>query len=276
MLALTYIKLFYLSLMQDSLVFCPKQKNIEDVKSPETYGLQGVEDVFINSGSNDKINLWVKSPTDETKPIFIMFHGNTGHFGDVGTPAEGENYDRRYRVKLLQAIIDAGAGFIAVSMRGYGKSEGKPSEKNFDEDIVAVEKYVKEKNYKNLYILGESLGASSALKLGDKIQAEKIVLIAPFANIEIAVTDRYPEFKRVNLKKYLKHKFDNLDLIKNYNKNSQIIIFHDKKDNTTKIYHSDLLVEEGLKNNVNIKLNKLSGGGHIIWDSKKIIAEVLK
>jgi len=268
---IAYLKLLGLTLIQDGKIFVPKQNNIEQIKNPADYGLQETEEFSFFSGNDDRIFMWIKQPADKNKPVYVVFHGNTGHFGDVGKPMPNENYDRRYRVKLLQEITNTGAGFIAVSLRGYGKSDGKPSEQNFEEDIEKLSEFLKKENYRKIYILGESLGCNAALKLGKKIRAEKMILIAPFSNLHDAVTDRYPEFKQFNLDKYLHHKFDNLSLIENYSNHTEINIFHSKDDLTTSFSHSEKLYDSGQKKGVNIKLFETEIGGHINWNSKEII-----
>lgn len=271
MMLIAYLKLLGLSLIQDSKIFVPYQSNIEKMKDPSEYGLSETNEFSIVSGNGERIFIWVKQPKDDSKPMMVFFHGNTGHFGDVGAPQPGEEYDRRYRIKLLKEITEMGAGFIAVSLRGYGKSEGKPGEQNFNEDIEHLADFLKKEEHHKIYVLGESLGCNSALKLGDKIKAEKVMLIAPFLNLHEAVTDRYPEFKQFDLDKYLHHKFDNQSLIENYNKQSEIYLFHSKDDKTTNFSHSERLYETGKKNGINIKLTEFETGGHINWSAKDIL-----
>jgi alpha-beta hydrolase superfamily lysophospholipase len=281
MILLTYIKLYFLTLVQDSKIFVPKQPNIEQAKSPEEYGLQGVSEHFLVLGNNEKIYYWLKDEENINKPIFIIFHGNTGHFGDVGKPQENEVYDRRYRLNLIKEIIKNDADFMAVSLRGYGKSEGKSSEANFAEDISKIAELIGEKNYKNIIILGESLGANSALKLNEKlleknIEVKKVALIAPFLSLLKFVEDKFPEFKKVNLIDKLKYKFDNKKIISETKSEAEFLLFHPIKDLTTNFNNSEILFEAGEKNNLNIKLFAMENCGHITWKPDFIVKEILK
>lgn len=280
MIIITYIKLLFLSLIQNTLIFRPRRRNIENIKEPESYGFGNIEEFFLEHINGEKICLWKNFESLERK-TFIFFHGNTGNIADVGKPEEGENYDRRYRLKLLEEIKSKGQNFIAVSLRGYGKSDGYPSEKNFEEDLKLIANYIVKQGLKNIVVIGESLGSNSALKLNEliikrDIKLEKVILIAPFSNLINAVEKNYPEFKKVNLSKWLRHRLDNLEILSNSNSAAKFVLFHSNDDETTDISHSKMLLEAGKSNNLDIKLVELEKAGHINWKAEQIISEALK
>ncbi len=269
MLLITYIKLVALSLVQDWIIFIPHPSGMHKIKEPKEYGLQDTEDRTLITVDGETIHYWLKKPASPEKPYIVFFHGNAGHFGDLKSQMT-EGNDRGYRLKLIHDFIDNGYGLIAVSLRGYGKSTGKPSEEGFVKDVTAFSELIKKENYKTI-ILGESLGAFSALTLMGKLENTEqnpsgIVLIAPFSSLIEKAYEIHEEFRRFDAAKYLKYRFDNRKLISESKYKGRILLLHPSDDKTSGAYHSKILQGEGAKNGVDIKLTILKNADHVTWD----------
>ena len=79
---------------------------------------------------------------------------------------------------------------VTFNYRGYGKSEGRPSESFLMQDAELIyEKVVR--NFGNVALLGFSLGSSVAACIAQKKKADKLFLIAPFASLESLTKDRF-------------------------------------------------------------------------------------
>jgi len=273
MLIVTYIKLIALSLVQNFIMFHPNPRGIQPIKDPSEYGFADVEDKILITEDDANIHYWIKSPSDKTKPYIVFFHGNAGHFGDLKSQTTDVN-DRGYRLKLLHRFADNGYGFIAVSLRGYGKSSGKPGEKEFVKDVEAVAKFINQEKYKTI-ILGESMGAFSALtlmtKLEDSAQSPQgVVLIAPFSSLIEKAYEIHENLRRFDLSKYLKHNFDNKKMIAETKYKGKILLLHPSEDNVSGAYHSKILQGEGKKNGLSMKLLILKDAGHVTWDTNLV------
>lgn len=276
MLIITYIKLVALSLIQDSIIFHPKPPGTLPMKQPQEYGLVDTTDETITV-DGDTIHYWFKKPADPTKPYFVFFHGNAGHFGDIKSQVT-EGNDRTGRLKLIHQFVDNGYGLIAVSLRGFGKSTGKPSEETFVNDVKAVAELIKKQKYK-IIIFGESLGAFSALTLMRELEnteqsPEGVVLMAPFSNLIEKAYEIHDEFRRFEISKFLKYRFDNKKMISETKYKGKILLIHPAEDETSGPYHSEILLGEGKRNNLNIKLSILKGVGHVTWDSH-LVAQMI-
>ncbi len=276
MLMLVYIKLLALSLVQDSVIFKPRPSGIQAIKTASEYGFKDASEEIITTEDGEQIHCWVEKPSNPSKPYIVFFHGNTGHLGDVGKPKwDEEKIDRSYRINFLKTMEKHGYGFIAVSHRGYGKSTGKPSEEGFVKDIKAVAELIKERNLK-IIISGESLGAFSALTLMQQMEYSEdkplgVVLIAPFSNLEEKAYETHPEFRRFDAKKYLRYGFDNKKIISETNFKGRILILHPQQDKTTGNYHSEILLGEGRKRGLDMKLVILQNYGHVTWDAEVVL-----
>jgi alpha-beta hydrolase superfamily lysophospholipase len=260
-----YIKLLFLTQFQDSIIFKPDPRGVRPIEAPIEYGLGMTEVDSIKTSDDQEIYIWIHSSKNNEKSLmFIFFHGNAGHLGDT------------YRTRLLQEMLKSGHGFIAVSHRGFGNSSGEPSEEGFSKDLDAVVNYIENEKSERLVIIGESLGASSALALNEKLQrrnidSEAVVLIAPFTSILGKVEDLHPEIMRFDVDSRLDHKFDNMKIIKQTEYQGKIILLHPENDETTPKRHSKMLYEAAKNRNLNIVYHELKGAGHVTWNAQKVI-----
>jgi fermentation-respiration switch protein FrsA (DUF1100 family) len=109
-------------------------------------------------------------------------------------------------------------GVLMMDYRGYGLSEGKPTEEGMYADVDACMKWLKEKGMANerLIIYGFSLGSAPACELCSKprsLTPSKLILEAPFGSAAIMVQDA----SQLNMPAdyFTDLKIDNADEIKN-------------------------------------------------------------
>ncbi|MES2140589.1 MAG: alpha/beta hydrolase [Bacteroidota bacterium] len=85
-------------------------------------------------------------------------------------------------------------GVMMIDYRGYGLSDGKPTENGLYADVDAALKWLKNKGLTNdrLMMYGFSLGSAPATKLSAgnySMKPSKLLLEAPFASAEVMVQD---------------------------------------------------------------------------------------
>ncbi len=280
----SWIKLHFLRLFQDGFIFKPIHNYVIKMKSPSYHELYNTDEKYITTADNVNIQIWHHKPREKNLPTFVCFHGNTGNWIDVGEPKPDEDYDRHYRLELLQSISEQKAGLIAVSMRGYGNSQRtKPSEKGFEKDLDAVIKYIKEQDIPKdeLIILGESLGAAMAYRLAAKLTQEEhnppamLVVIASFSNMTKRVMQDHPDLDEKAVEKALKHKFDNLANTALLSNETHLMLFHGKNDAATFNYHSHLLEEEAQKCELNVVYEEMDCA-HLDWSEYNITHKAIE
>lgn len=288
------IKLKYLGSNQESLIFKPKQKGIPLITSPDSYGLENIQECFINTEHNEKIQIWVydadknpdgnKDGKDVELPFVIAFHGNTGHWGNVGYPEDGEVFDHEYRINLLKSFQERNISFCAVSLRGYGKSEGIPSEENFIEDIKSVTKFlIEDKNiqHNRVTIFGESLGACSAYICAENLTsiekpARLLATVAAFTSMKEKVLDLHPDLEGFGLDNVIRHSFNSLERIARISNHTKLSIMHPDDDETTNISHAYRINEVALESGNDSEVLILKDSGHITWDTNEVANNILK
>jgi fermentation-respiration switch protein FrsA (DUF1100 family) len=277
--------------LQDSFIFKPHAPGVKSIRDPSYYGLSHTHKTHVYTEDGEKIALWYQPPSDPSKPMYLVFHGNEGHWGDVGLPRpdQKEGFDRRYRINLLKTILDNGAGFIAVHLRGYGQSyHGTPSEKGFGRDVDAVLQWIDgqpEFAKKPVISLGESMGGAVAAMAAQKMTESKrpysvLGMVCPFSSMAERAHDTFPQFSTDELSQRLRHPFNNTERVNKVSPSSYIYIGHAVHDETTGYEHSARLNAavashpERLGKDKSVYFMPLSGG-HLSWDPKEIIEDTL-
>lgn len=95
-----------------------------------------------------------------------------------------------YNIQGFQQAFPDRAVFL-IAYRGYGASEGTPSESSLYADALAVFDKVAAK-HKNVSLIGRSLGSGIATYVAANRKAEKLVLVTPFDSIVAIAQQLYP------------------------------------------------------------------------------------
>lgn len=80
---------------------------------------------------------------------------------------------------------------VAFNYRGYGLSEGAPSESALLEDAAAIAKAMRTR-FGDIVLMGYSLGASVAAFAASRTDTAQLILVAPFYDIHTVVRTRVP------------------------------------------------------------------------------------
>lgn len=127
-----------------------------------------VEDVWLTSSDGTKLHTWW-IPNENANWTFLAFHGNAGNIAD--------------RASVYEFLREAPANIFALEYRGYGHSEGTPSERGLYRDAGAALEYllkIKNKDPKTIVAFGQSLGSAVAAHLAAQHELGGVILEAPF------------------------------------------------------------------------------------------------
>ncbi len=183
------------------------------IESPASYGLVDFSAVNLTAKDGTKLEAWYH-PAKEDFPTIIHFHGNGGNLS--------------HRAVFFGLLRDAGYGVIGVDYRGYGKSEGKPSEDGFYQDGRATMEYATKTlsiPENKIIIYGESIGSGVAVQMATEHKIAAMILQSPFTSMVAPASNRYP-WLPVNL--LLKDRYDSLSKIANIH--VPTLFFHGERD----------------------------------------------
>jgi pimeloyl-ACP methyl ester carboxylesterase len=129
-----------------------------------------------------------------------------------------------------------------MDYRGFGLSEGNPTEEGMYEDVRTCLRWLKENGANNnrVFIYGYSLGTAPATEMAayfDEFKPRKLILEAPFASAE----NLGQESTLINFdSKYMADlKFNNVDKIKDVSQ--PFLLFHGEKDDYLKISNGEII-----------------------------------
>ena len=80
-----------------------------------------------------------------------------------------------------------------INYRGYGKSQGSPSEAALFSDALAIHDYL-QKQHRSITAYGRSLGSGVAVYLASQRSLEKLILLTPYDSIAAVGQRIYPMF----------------------------------------------------------------------------------
>lgn len=153
-------------------VFYPEPLSPQE-SHPRYWGFPDATEVRIPTLDGPVLHAWwfPAVNTDSSSGSAIYFHGNAGHLGDRGTVAA--------------ALSGMGLDVLLPDYRGYGLSEGKPSEGGLYSDARAAYQWlVNERGAdpRRLFLIGNSLGSAVAVDLAIQRKTAGLVLLGPFTN----------------------------------------------------------------------------------------------
>jgi fermentation-respiration switch protein FrsA (DUF1100 family) len=154
------------------------------------------EDVALRSA--DGVHLHARYLAgDASASTLLYFHGNAGNLGE--------------RSDLLEYFAGLGVAVLALDYRGYGQSEGVPSEAGLYADARAAYDWLRERTpAERIVLMGESLGGGPACELAATVPIGGLILLATFTSVPDMAAHFYPWLPARWL---VRTRFDNLSKI---------------------------------------------------------------
>lgn len=166
----------YIKYVENRSVFFPI-KEIEIF--PDSLNLP-YENVYLETKDGVRINGWF-IPYENAKYTILFLHGNAGNIG--------------HRLDKISMLRDIGLSIFIIDYRGYGRSEGKPSEAGLYIDAKTAYDYlVSARNIKSQHIIlfGESLGTAIAVNLAYESSVGALILEGAFSSARDMAKRYYP------------------------------------------------------------------------------------
>ncbi len=218
------VLLLVASAIQRRVVFPTDMIDVPAALPPfERYGIEPLE-IPIEGGG--RVEAWLAqgegTSADRPGPLVIFAHGNAELIDNWA-------FD-------FKTLTERGVNVLLVEYRGYGRSDGSPSEKGIVTDFTAAYDKVTardEIDSKRVVFFGRSIGTGVACSLARHRKPNAIILASPMRSIpSIASKMLVPRF-------IIKDKFDNEDFLETYD--GPVLILHGKEDRIIPYDHGDKL-----------------------------------
>jgi hypothetical protein len=186
---------------QDRLIFY-RQPLAEARRAEIARRFPAAAEVTIASADGAKLHGWiVKPPGVERAPLVLYYGGNAEEasyiLDAIGDPARGDT---------------PGVAWLVINYRGYGASEGAPSEVSLVADALAQYDYASALSgidAQRIFVFGRSLGSGIAVQLASRRPVKAVLLVTPYDSLA-AVARRHYWYLPVDW--MLKHRFDSIGL----------------------------------------------------------------
>jgi hypothetical protein len=161
---------------QRRLMYFPDER----VAVPSHPATGDLEAVSFTADDGVRLGGWYL-PSPGAEFVVLVFNGNAGN--------------RSYRLGLGAALRARGFAVLLFDYRGYGDSDGRPTERGLQADARAARTYLSSRSdvsADRVVYLGESLGAAVAIELALAQPPAALVLRSPFTSMSDVAALHYP------------------------------------------------------------------------------------
>lgn len=212
----------YLFVFQSSYVYYPERALTAD---PGDIGLS-FENVLLETEDGLSLSGWF-IPKADSRGVLLFCHGNAGNIG--------------HRLDSIQLFHRLGLEVFIFDYRGYGESEGRPTESGTYEDAEAAWWYLVEErqvDQDKIIVFGRSLGGAVASWLASKHVPGALILESTFTSLPDIAAKLYP-YLPVRL--MLRFKYDTAEYLGEVN--CPTLIVHSREDEIMPFIHGQRLFD---------------------------------
>lgn len=166
-----------MSAFENSLIFMPSVY-------PDGYWTPkdlAFEDAWFEAGDGTRLHGWYV-PAENPRAVVLFAHGNAGNITN--------------RIDIADSLAHVlGASVLMFDYRGYGRSEGQPSEAGVLADTRAARRWLAKRAgvaESDIVLMGESLGGGVMVELAATDGARALVLENTFTSLPDVAAFHYP------------------------------------------------------------------------------------
>jgi uncharacterized protein len=168
---------------------------VENISAREGEFVPKIEDCTIKTSDGVRLHGWHCAPHRKTggelsavpaDMVLLWFHGNAGNLS--------------HRYDMIKMLMKIPVNVLIIDYRGYGKSEGSPSEQGLYKDARAAWDYLTRERGtppERIIVFGKSLGGVVAIDLASKVEAAGLIVQSSFtsaSDMAEAILPFYPRF----------------------------------------------------------------------------------
>lgn len=164
---------------QASLLYFPNIPSRKLTATPADIGL-AYEAVGLTAEDGVRLHGWW-IPHPNPRAVVLHLHGNAGNIS--------------HRLELIRIFHDLGLAVLIFDYRGYGRSEGRPSEAGTQRDALTAWRHLTEVRGiapARIVLHGQSLGAALAAWLAARERPGGLILESAFTSVPELAAELYP------------------------------------------------------------------------------------
>jgi fermentation-respiration switch protein FrsA (DUF1100 family) len=160
----------YLYLSQSRLLYYPGLPSRTVDATPADTGLP-YENLRLTTEDGVQLHAWYV-PAVTPRGTLLFSHGNAGNIA--------------HRLDSIRLFHSLDLNVLIYDYRGFGESEGKPSEQGTYRDVRAAWNYLRENrgmDARQIVLFGRSLGAAITVDLASQVPAAGVILESAFTSV---------------------------------------------------------------------------------------------
>lgn len=201
------------SFIDRQMIYFPQR---ELTSTPADVGLP-FEDVYLTASDGTKLHGWYVPGEEGT--TLLWFHGNAGNIGH-----------RVDNILTLHRALDA--NIMILDYRGYGRSEGRPSERGLYLDAEAAIEYLIEQRgvdpTAELVLFGRSLGVGVAVEMAARYPTRAVILESGFPSVREMAHRAYPILPTGLILTLVEARYDSISKIGDVS--APVMVLHGDRD----------------------------------------------
>ncbi len=182
---------------EDKLIYFPERHplgiwEVEKIRGGEGQLVPKIEDAWFAAEDGVRLHGWFCAPHRmergsavplTAEPILLFFHGNAGNI--------------TYRYDMIRVLMAVPVNVFIIDYRGYGRSEGRPSEEGLYKDARAAWDHLvrgRQIPPERIVLLGKSLGGAVAIDLAAQVRPAGLIVQSSFTSVPEMASSLIPFF----------------------------------------------------------------------------------
>ena len=212
---------FMLYRFEHSQVYHPTR---DAESTPDDVG-RPAEEIGLNTSDGLRLHAWffaAEKASPRARFVMLFCHGNGGNLTS--------------RPGYYRAILETGVSLLTFDYRGYGRSDGQPSEAGTYTDAATAYQWLRTRGFAPEHILvwGESLGGGIASQLAATERLGGLVLQSTFTSIPDIGAELFPWLP---VKLISRIKYDTLSRLPDIP--CPVVVMHSRADTTIRFSHGE-------------------------------------
>ena len=204
------------------------------------------ETVYFETPDGVKLSGWF-IPNESARGVILFCHGNAGNIS--------------HRLESIQIFHRLGLEVFIFDYRGYGQSEGKPTEHGTYEDAQAAWRYLIEERLLNpneVIVFGRSLGGGVASWLAQSHTPGALILESTFVSLPDIAATLYPYLP---VKLLLRFEYNTAEYVSRVD--CPLLIIHSRDDEIMPFSHGQRLFQIAKEPKRFLEITGTHNGGFI-------------
>jgi uncharacterized protein len=230
--------LLAMMLLEEKLIFFPTKYPGGQWNPPDL----AFEDATFTADDGTQLHGWFV-PHQNPRAVVLIAHGNGGNL--------------THRHDLLRLLHELGTATLIFDYRGYGRSQGSPTESGVLQDAEAARRWLSKRTglrHNMMVFFGESLGGAVAIHLAATGGARGLILENTFSSMADVAAFHYPWLP---VRLLMHSRFDSVAKIRSYH--GPLLQIHGDRDTIVPVEFGRRLFDSA---NEPKRLLITSGGDH--------------